>query len=315
MENKVTSNALAPTRVRLKTNKCTKNKRWTKEEDELLFSLVKKSDSINWHQIASNFPNKTTQQVTERWEKVLDPVLVKGSWTREEDETIINFVRDNGCKNWTRLSSLLPGRIGKQCRERYRNHLDPNINHSNWTDEEDILLFKLHNQYGNKWVKISSMMPGRSDNSIKNRWNSTLKKIRNPEFKNIALPIKLQDKAYQANKKEIAANQDETKKDSQNVNTSLPQPNASSMTSQPTETPMPLINPNSVFFTPFKIEPSNLGKVFQSPNTTANLDISKTVVPEAATETSPRVFQSASPENTDQKPFVLSSEEKSNDGN
>ena len=169
--------ALAPTRARLPTNKCTKKLKWTKEEDELLFSLVDKSDPINWHIIASNFPNKTTQQVSERWEKVLNPELKKGTWTREEDETIINFVKENGCKNWTRLSALLPGRIGKQCRERWRNHLDPNIIHTMWSTEEDLLLIKLHSQYGNSWVKISSMMPGRSDNAIKNRWNSTLKKV------------------------------------------------------------------------------------------------------------------------------------------
>lgn len=314
MENKVANNALAPTRVRLKTNKCTKNKRWTKEDDELLFSLVKKTDPINWHQIASNFPNKTTQQVTERWEKVLDPDLVKGNWTREEDEAIINFVRDNGCKNWTRLSSLLPGRIGKQCRERWRNHLDPNLNHSNWTEEEDIQLFKLHSQYGNKWVKISSLMPGRSDNSIKNRWNSTLKKIRNPEFKNIGIPIKLQDKNYQMNKKEITEKSDETKNDVQNGNSNPQQVSISPIINQPTETPMPIINPATPFFTPFKIEPNTLVKELAKPNT-ENIDASKTVTTESAAETSPRVFQVATPKNTEQKPFVLSNEEKPNDGN
>ena len=169
--------ALAPTRVRLQINNCTKKVRWTKEEDELLFRLLKDVDNPNWPFIAKNFPSKGTQQVTERWEKVLNPKLIKGSWTREEDQKIINFVSENGCKNWTQLAALLPGRIGKQCRERWRNHLDPNINHSMWTNEEDMMLIKLHEKFGNSWVKISQMMPGRSDNAIKNRWNSTLKKI------------------------------------------------------------------------------------------------------------------------------------------
>ncbi|KAK8842739.1 hypothetical protein M9Y10_025602 [Tritrichomonas musculus] len=169
--------ALAPTRVRMQTNNCIKKVRWTKEEDELLFQLLKDVDNPNWPFIAKNFPTKTTQQVSERWEKVLNPKLIKGSWTREEDQTIINFVRDNGSKNWTQLAALLPGRIGKQCRERWRNHLDPNINHSMWTNDEDLQLLKLHEKFGNAWVKISQMMPGRSDNAIKNRWNSTLKKV------------------------------------------------------------------------------------------------------------------------------------------
>lgn len=171
--------ALAPTRVRLpKASSSRKKVNWTKEEDERLLGILTKTvGKPNWSQIATEFPNKTTQQVTERWDKVINPDLIKGSWTRQEDETIINFVKEHGCKNWTKLSNLLPGRIGKQCRERWRNHLDPTINHSNWTTEEDLLLLKLHEQYGNQWVKISKALPGRSENSIKNRWNSTLKKV------------------------------------------------------------------------------------------------------------------------------------------
>ncbi|OHS93756.1 hypothetical protein TRFO_11536 [Tritrichomonas foetus] len=169
--------ALAPTRVRLQTNNCIKKVRWTKEDDELLFRLLKDVDNPNWPFIAKYFPGKVTQQVTERWEKVLNPKLIKGSWTREEDQTIINFVAENGSKNWKQLATLLPGRIGKQCRERWRNHLDPAINHSMWTSEEDFLLISLHETFGNAWVKISQHMPGRSDNAIKNRWNSTLKKV------------------------------------------------------------------------------------------------------------------------------------------
>lgn len=175
--------ALAPTRVRMQTNNCTKKVRWTKEEDELLFQLLKDVDNPNWPFIAKNFPTKATQQVSERWEKVLNPKLIKGSWTLEEDQTIINFVRENGSKNWTQLAALLPGRIGKQCRERWRNHLDPSINHSMWSNEEDLQLIKFHEKFGNAWVKISQLMPGRSDNAIKNRWNSTLKKV---DLKHIA---------------------------------------------------------------------------------------------------------------------------------
>lgn len=170
------SPALAPTRQRLQANKCVKNVRWTKEEDEILVKIVSEQETPNWSVIALSFPQKTTQQVTERWEKVLNPTLVKGSWTREEDEIIIRFVREFGCKNWTRLAGLLKGRLGKQCRERWRNHLDPSINHANWNNEEDQRLIALHRQYGNSWVKISKLMPGRSDNQIKNRWNSIRKK-------------------------------------------------------------------------------------------------------------------------------------------
>ncbi|KAH0795814.1 Myb-like DNA-binding domain containing protein [Histomonas meleagridis] len=130
----------------------------------------------NYSKLAEFFPGKTGQQVAERWDKVLNPKLVKGSWTRQEDEIIIQYVKEHGVKNWRNLCNLLPGRIGKQCRERWRNHLDPQYNHSAWTEEEDNKIIELHKQFGNKWVQISNLMVNRSDNAIKNRWNSTLKK-------------------------------------------------------------------------------------------------------------------------------------------
>ncbi|OHT05321.1 Myb-like DNA-binding domain containing protein [Tritrichomonas foetus] len=276
--------ALAPTRARTPTNKCIKKIRWTKEEDELIFSLVKNSDPINWHLIATNFPNKTTQQVTERWEKVLNPELVKGSWTREEDETIINFVKENGCKNWTRLSTLLPGRIGKQCRERWRNHLDPNIIHTMWTSEEDAQLMNLHKQYGNSWVKISSMMPGRSDNAIKNRWNSTLKKMADSDHP-LAPANSLENTNRENSNHPLNTNaNEEIKKENGNI-------------------PTPESSAQLTFVLPFQnlISPE-IQKVQNASNET-----------NSQTDTSPRVNQAASVESNRQKFLVLLEREDTNE--
>lgn len=170
------SESLAPTRKQHKNRSHPKITKWNQKEDNLLLSLVKNSHHVSWTELAPQFPGKTAQQISERWSKVVDPSLIKGGWTREEDETITNYVAQYGVKNWTKLAKLLPGRIGKQCRERWRNHLDPNNKSGSWTQEEDNLLIKLHAEYGNSWVKIAGFMSGRSDNSIKNRWNSTLKK-------------------------------------------------------------------------------------------------------------------------------------------
>jgi hypothetical protein len=170
------SSALAPTRTRQKATSGSLNARWTGPEDQLLLHLLRTGDHPNWTDLAFHFPGKTAQQVSERWSKVVDPALVKGSWTRQEDETIIEYVSQYGTKNWAKLADMLPGRIGKQCRERWRNHLDPDNNHQPWTPEEDAMLIELHEQYGNQWVKMASIMKGRSDNHIKNRWNSTLRK-------------------------------------------------------------------------------------------------------------------------------------------
>lgn len=168
--------ALAPTRIRKIEKRVARSSTWTTEEDEKLTRLVQNSGQASWSILATYFPNKTAAQLAGRWEKVIDPQLIKGSWTREEDEEIIKYVQMHGDKDWAKLALILKGRTGKQCRERYKNHLDTNVKRTQWTQEEDDLLVELHEKYGNKWTKISSFFDGRTDNCIKNRWNSTVKK-------------------------------------------------------------------------------------------------------------------------------------------
>ena len=170
------SAALAPTRTRKQQSYTSSKTIWTKEEDDLLTRLAQSYTSISWSAIAKYFPAKTAPQLAGRWEKVLNPRLVKGSWTRDEDEAILAFVRANGDKDWSKLAVTLKGRTGKQCRERFKNHLDPSVSRTAWTPEEDQQLIDLHAQYGNSWTKIASFFSGRTDNCIKNRWNSTIKK-------------------------------------------------------------------------------------------------------------------------------------------
>ena len=92
------SSTLAPTRARKQQSRITNNTIWTPEEDQLLIQLATQSDSqtISWSNLAKSFPDKTAPQLAGRWSKVLDPSLIKGSWTQEEDETIKQYVSKNG---------------------------------------------------------------------------------------------------------------------------------------------------------------------------------------------------------------------------
>ncbi|KAF0888418.1 hypothetical protein E2562_014234 [Oryza meyeriana var. granulata] len=101
----------------------------------------------------------------------------KGAWTKEEDQRLIAYIKAHGEGCWRSLpkgAGLL--RCGKSCRLRWINYLRPDLKRGNFTEEEDELIIKLHELLGNKWSLIAGRLPGRTDNEIKNYWNTHIKR-------------------------------------------------------------------------------------------------------------------------------------------
>ncbi|KAH9257767.1 hypothetical protein BASA81_004233 [Batrachochytrium salamandrivorans] len=161
---------------------------WTKEEDQLLLQAIQalptfsgekdngeEMTPIDWIQVSKSVPGRTTASCHQRYTKALRPGLKKGSWTTDEDDMLIsmtlNGAMERGEMDWVELCKHIEGRTPKQCRERWKNVLDPSVQRGRWDPSEDNELFRLYSTFGPSWSVISREMHGRrNENMVKNRW-------------------------------------------------------------------------------------------------------------------------------------------------
>ena len=116
---------------------------------------------------STNFPTLLTNK----------PKKVRKLFTSEEDSRLISIMSSQTFSTWNAVSSQIPGRTARQCRDRWANYLSPTNKNTPWAENEDLLLLEKFNVFGPQWSKIAQFFDGRSDNNVKNRWNTHLKPI------------------------------------------------------------------------------------------------------------------------------------------
>ncbi|CAD6972178.1 unnamed protein product [Tilletia controversa] len=170
---------------------------WTQEDDRRLRAAVENvscgrngsaGSSANaaalsgtagksWQRIALvAFPNGPHDKdaCAARWKALNQPSSIKGPWSKQEDKQLIRLVDQYGPEHWVTIAEKLGTRTGKQCRERWHNHVDPTINKTSFTPEEDAIIMNMYDKIGSKWAEMSKVLKGRPDNAIKNHYNTTL---------------------------------------------------------------------------------------------------------------------------------------------
>ena len=156
-----------------------KSGRWAREHDDALHDAVRKHGEGQWDVMAHSGTLRafSPSAISKRWHSIKPNV--KGPWRKDEDGLLTKFVKVYGTDTWSIIACHIPGRSGKQCRERWKNHLDPELKKTDWSLAEDSMLMQAQKAMGNKWSEIAKKLGGRSENAVKNRYYSIRSRIQN----------------------------------------------------------------------------------------------------------------------------------------
>ena len=149
---------------------------WSDVEYNLLVSLVRQFGE-DWNKITKRFSSKTAKQCMQKF-KNSQRSGKKGNWSKEEDELLVDWVKQNGSTKWTECSKFINGRCGKQCRERWVNILNPDIKKGDWSEQEQEIIFSKLPNFMTSWSLMSGVLVGRTENSIKNYFYSSVRRIK-----------------------------------------------------------------------------------------------------------------------------------------
>jgi hypothetical protein len=151
--------------------------KWTAEEDAKLIDAVQKHGK-DWVAVAALVSGRNNKDCRQRWADKFEPKKNRkmGKWTAKEDAKLKKAVKKYHGKDWVAVAALVPGRSNVQCRERWAYCLDPNTHRQmgKWAAEEDAKLIDAATKYGNDWVAVAALVPGRSNVQCCHRWTDGL---------------------------------------------------------------------------------------------------------------------------------------------